>query len=53
MFCMKSYVEGHRIHQLGSTTNLAKFELIQAKLAVLPIWYILCLSIKYFMQNIF
>ena len=33
---MKSYIEGHRIHQLGSESNLAWVRLNWAKSAELP-----------------
>ena len=36
IFFMKSWMEGHRIRQLSSATNLAGFDSIQAKLAALP-----------------
>ena len=53
-FCMKSQIEGQRIHKLFITANSVGLDLIQAKWAVLPSsWWILCPSIQDFMQNIF
>jgi len=42
IFCMKSEIDGHKIHQLGTTVNANRFDLIQVKLA----------SLSAFMKNI-
>ena len=38
MFCMKSQIEGHKIHQLGSADNSARFDPIYAESNTLPSW---------------
>ena len=53
MFCMKSWIVGHRIHQLGGTANSNRFSPIQAKSGALPSWWILCPSIQDFIQDVF
>ena len=40
-FRMKSYIKGHKIHQLGSTANSARIRLNRVKAATLPSWGIL------------
>ena len=51
IFCMKSQIEGYKIHQLVSWADSARFDLIQAELTTMPSWQILCPSIWEFFKN--
>ena len=51
--CMKSWIEGQRIHQLGIVAYSVWIGVNLTKLALLPSWWILYPSIQDFMQNLF